>query len=101
MNNHWPLVLPDCSPSAAFQGPGAALYLQEKNAEEPTYCLFLPHWLEFTFFALFFHASETQSPTPPVLSKGSAHLAEAYLKSPHHVIHCYFSLLGGLRLHSS
>lgn len=48
-------------------------------------CLFLPLWLGFMSFAVFFYASEMQSPTPTVLSEESAHLAETYLKSPNHM----------------
>lgn len=55
-------------------------------------CLSLPLWLEFSSFAIFFHAFEMCSPAP-VLSDEPAHLAEAYLKSPNHVTHpvisCY------------
>lgn len=36
--------------------------------------LFLPLWLEFMSSAVFFYASEMQSPTPPVLSEEPTHL---------------------------
>lgn len=61
------------------------------------HCLFLPLWLEFKSSAIFFYASEMQSPTP-VLSDEPARLAEAYLKSPNHDTPCYFPLIGGLSL---
>lgn len=53
-------------------------------------CLFLPLYLEFMSFAIFFHAFEMQLRTP-VLSDEPAHLAAAYLKSPNHMTHTVIS----------
>lgn len=60
-NNPSQLVVPVCSHSAAFQGPSAAVCLQEKNAEEPTWLWLIAylcgfgrqsHLLPFSFMPL-------------------------------------------------